>query len=95
MRLPCPSSPSSPSSPSEEATLLERIDAILDRHLSEAQQDLELVQLAKQLDNYNASEIRALAAKRRRERDEEDNLSERKQELERLESWDCSPPSPP
>jgi hypothetical protein len=68
--------------------LSSQIDSILERHLDESQQDIALVELAKSLDNYNASEIRAIAAKRIEERHRQDNLDERRSDLERLESWE-------
>ncbi|MGH2412950.1 MAG: DUF3987 domain-containing protein, partial [Microcystaceae cyanobacterium] len=80
--------------PVAEASLAQRIDRILDQNLDESEQDLALVELAKKLDNYNAAEIRTIAAKRIEERYSQDNLSERKQELERLESWETEEYSP-
>jgi hypothetical protein len=68
-----------------DLTLAWQIDEILDRHLSEWEQDLALVELAKSLDNYNASEIRHVASKRIEERHRQDNLEERRDDLERLE----------
>ena len=71
-----------------------QIDEILERHLSESEQDLALVELAKQLDNYNAAEIRAIAAKRIDERHRQDNLEQRRTDLERLEQLENEEYSP-
>ena len=66
--------------------LKEAIEVILDRNLTEAERDLELVELAKKSDNYNAKEVREIASKRERQRVEEDHLSDRRRELENLEN---------
>jgi Protein of unknown function (DUF3987) len=71
-----------------DLSLAWQIDEILDRHLPDSEQDLALVELAKSLDSYNASEIRAIAAKRIEERHRQDNLDERRNDLERLERWE-------
>lgn len=71
-----------------DLSLAWQIDEILDRHLPDSSQDLALVELAKSLDNYNASEIRAIATKRIEERHRQDNLEERRSDLERLERWE-------
>jgi hypothetical protein len=71
-----------------DLSLAWQIDEILDRHLSDSEQDLALVELAKSLNNYNASEIRAIALKRIDERHRQDNLDERRSDLERLERWE-------
>jgi hypothetical protein len=71
-----------------DLSLAWQIDEILDRHLPDSEQDLALVELAKSLDNYNASEIRAIALKRIDERHRQDNLDERRSDLERLEKWE-------
>jgi hypothetical protein len=90
-----------PHSARYEATALTRdldaswqIDEILERHLPDSEQDLALVELAKSLDNYNASEIRAIANKRIEERHRQDNLEERRTELERLERLENEEYSP-
>ncbi|TVQ49398.1 MAG: DUF3987 domain-containing protein [Gloeocapsa sp. DLM2.Bin57] len=69
--------------------VIKRIDKILDQHLPESHQHLALLQLSKELDNYNAAEVRAIACKRIEERHNEDYLEERKLELEQLESWEA------
>ncbi len=72
-----------------ETLMMERIDEILlNQKLTEAQQDLELNKLAKLFDNFNAKEIREIASKRLSEFEREDNITERQQELEQLESID-------
>ena len=69
-----------------EQLAIEHIDAILDKNLDDAEQDLELNKLAKQFSNFNAREIREIANKRIAQREREDNLRERQSELERLQS---------
>ncbi|CCQ57222.1 hypothetical protein CWATWH0005_199 [Crocosphaera watsonii WH 0005] len=69
-----------------EQLAIEHIDAILDKNLDEAQQDLELNKLAKQFSNFNAREIREIANKRIAEREREDNISERFTELEQIQA---------
>lgn len=64
------------------------IDEILDQHLNQSLEHLALLQLSKELNNYNAAEVRAISIKRIEERQSEDYLEERKQELEQLESWE-------
>jgi hypothetical protein len=77
-----------------EQLALEHIDAILDKNLDDAHQDLELNKLAKKFSNFNAKEIREIANKRIKERELEDNLRERKQELERIQAIENSEFSP-
>ena len=50
----------------DSADLNQLIDEILDRNLSDADQDLALIELAQQTDNYNAQEVRDLAAQKLR-----------------------------
>ncbi|WP_013334662.1 DUF3987 domain-containing protein [Gloeothece verrucosa] len=68
-----------------EPTLAQLIEEILAQNFDDATQDLALVELAKSYDNYNPSEIRAIANKLIDARHEQDYLSERKAELEQLE----------
>lgn len=69
--------------------MIEQIDEILlNKKLTESQQDLELIKLAKNSNNFNAKEIRTIASKRLSEFEREDNIIERQQELEQLESID-------
>ena len=69
--------------------MIEQIDEILlNDNLTESQQDLELIKLAKFFDNFNAKEIRTIASKRLSEFEREDNITERQRELEQLESID-------
>ncbi len=69
--------------------MIEEIDKILlNKNITESQQDLELVKLAKIFDNFNAKEVRTIASKRLLEFEREDNINERQKELEQLELID-------
>ena len=70
---------------SSQSILMQIIDELLDQNMSESRQNLALVELAKDWDNYNAKEIRSVAAKRIEERYLEDTLRERRSDLEYLQ----------